>query len=29
MFADYKKEWESKKYHNYHYIKEGEGPASL
>lgn len=29
MFADYRKEWESKKYHNYHYIKEGEGPASL
>lgn len=29
MFEDYRKEWESKKYHNYHYIKEGEGPASL
>ena len=29
MFSDYKKEWESKKYHNYHYIKEGERPASL
>lgn len=29
MFEDYLKEWESKKYHNYHYIKEGEGPASL
>ena len=29
MFEDYRKEWEAKKYHNYHYIKEGEGPASL
>lgn len=29
MLTDYKKEWKSKKYHNYHYIKEGEGPASL
>ena len=29
MFTDYKKEWESKKYHNYHYIKEGDRPASL
>lgn len=29
MLTDYKKEWETKKYHNYHYIKEGEGPASL
>ena len=29
MLKDYKKEWISKKYHNYHYIKEGEGPASL
>ena len=29
MLLDYKKEWEEKKFHNYHYIKEGEGPASL
>ncbi len=29
MLKDYKKEWEIKKYHNYHFIKEGEGPASL
>lgn len=29
MFTDYRKEWESKRYHNYHYIKDGEGPASL
>ncbi len=29
MLTDYKKEWETKKYHNYHFIKEGEGPASL
>lgn len=29
MFDDYKKEWESKKYHNYHYIKEGQEPASI
>ena len=29
MFRDYLEEWRSKKYHNYHYIKDGEGPASL
>lgn len=29
MLCDYRKEWEQKKYHNYHFIKEGEGPASL
>jgi UDP-glucose 4-epimerase len=29
MYKDYRKEWETKKYHNYHYIKEGQGPASL
>lgn len=29
MFKDYLEEWKSKKYHNYHYIKKGEGPASL
>lgn len=29
MFEDYRKEWESKKYHNYHNFKKGEGPASL
>lgn len=29
MFNDYRKEWISKKYHNYHFINEGEGPASL
>ena len=29
MFKDYFEEWKSKKYHNYHYIREGEGPASL
>ena len=29
MFSDYKKEWTSKKYHNYHYIKEGQEPKSI
>lgn len=29
MLKDYRKEWERKKYHNYHHFKEGEGPASL
>ena len=29
MYRDYKKEWESKRYHNYHYIVEGQRPATL
>ena len=29
MLNDYRKEWERKKYHNYHYIKEGDKPANL
>lgn len=29
MLSDYRKEWISKKYHNYHYIKEEDRPASL
>ena len=29
MLRDYRREWESKKYHNYHYIKEVDRPATL
>ena len=29
MYEDYKKEWISKEYHNYHYIKPGQEPAIL
>lgn len=29
MFTDYKKEWESKEYHNYHVINEEDKPKTL
>ncbi len=29
MLEDYKKEWESKEYHNYHYIKPEDAPLTL
>ena len=29
MFEDYKKEWESKEYHNYHQINEEDRPMTL
>ena len=29
LYTDYKKEWESKKYHNYHYIVEDQRPKTL
>ena len=29
LYSDYKKEWMSKKYHNYHYIQEGQRPLTL
>lgn len=29
MYEDYRKEWIDKKYHNYHYILEGQRPATL
>ncbi len=29
LYSDYKKEWESKKYHNYHYIIPEQAPATL
>lgn len=29
LYMDYKKEWESKKYHNYHYIIPEQAPAIL
>lgn len=29
MLKDYRKEWELKKFHNYHFIKEEDRPASL
>ena len=29
MYQDYRKEWISKKYHNYHYILEDQRPATL
>ncbi len=29
MYEDYKKEWISKEYHNYHYIKQGQEPKTL
>ncbi|MBR0466374.1 MAG: NAD(P)-dependent oxidoreductase [Clostridia bacterium] len=29
LYTDYKKEWESKRYHNYHKILESQQPATL
>lgn len=29
LYGDYRKEWLTKKYHNYHYILEGQRPATL
>lgn len=29
LYRDYRKEWLTKKYHNYHYILEGQRPATL
>lgn len=29
LYSDYKKEWETKKYHNYHYIKDTDKPLTL
>ena len=29
LYTDYKKEWESKRYHNYHKILESQRPATL
>ncbi|MBW0032588.1 NAD(P)-dependent oxidoreductase [Segatella copri] len=29
LYSDYKKEWESKKYHNYHFILPDQAPAIL
>lgn len=29
LYTDYKKEWESKKYHNYHYIIPEQAPKTL
>lgn len=29
MFTDYKKEWESKEYHNYHFINEEDRPMTV
>ena len=29
MLEDYKMEWKSKEYHNFHYIKEGERPLTV
>lgn len=29
MLRDYKKEWESKEYHNYHYIRKEDQPVTL
>ena len=29
LYTDYKKEWESKKYHNYHFILPDQAPAIL
>ena len=29
LYADYKKEWLSKKYHNYHFIKDDERPMTF
>lgn len=29
LYSDYKAEWESKKYHNYHYINPEQAPATL
>lgn len=29
LYRDYRKEWIAKKYHNYHYIREDQRPATL
>lgn len=29
VYSDYKKEWESKRFHNYHFIKEEDRPKTL
>ncbi|MEY8708956.1 NAD(P)-dependent oxidoreductase [Bacteroides faecichinchillae] len=29
LYSDYKKEWESKRFHNYHFIKEADKPKTL
>lgn len=29
LYSDYKKEWESKRFHNYHFIKENDKPLTL
>ena len=29
LYTDYRREWESKKYHNYHVIREDQRPATL
>ena len=29
LFSDYKKEWETKTFRNYHFFKEGQAPATL
>ena len=29
LYTDYKKEWESKRYHNYHKILKDQQPATL
>ena len=29
MYTDYRKEWESKKFHNYHIIRKDQQPATL
>lgn len=29
LYADYKKEWESKKFHNYHYVLEDQKPLTF
>lgn len=29
MYEDYKKEWISKEYHNFHFIRPGQGPMTL
>lgn len=28
LYTDYRKEWERKKYHHYHYIADGQAPAT-
>ena len=29
MLTDYKREWVAKEYHNYHFIRENDRPATL